>query len=334
MRNDPRRFRPDAPTVSRPLELPGDAPYEVMTHGSGKQEVATTMAFVRLLKELLKDPALGPRFVPIIPDEARTFGMDAMFPVQKIYNPAGQKYQAVDRDMFLSYKESTTGQILHEGIDEAGSLSSFLAAGSSYSTHDEPMIPIYVFYSMFGFQRTGDQFWVAMDQKVRGFALGATAGRTTLNGEGLQHQDGQSLLYAAQPDLYRLRPGLRLRTDPSCGMACGGCTDRTRGRLLLPHPLQRALCPASATRRRGRGGHPAGMHLIAPAVSPAGPVPQLLASGVGVPWALKASSCSVMTGRCPQMSGRSHRGTSFDETGSKLIVSTSPAQTNRDVLPT
>ena len=140
---------------SRPLVLPGDPAYEVARRGAGKQHVATTMAFVRLLKDLMKDKEIGPRFVPIIPDEARTFGMDAMFPVQKIYNPQGQTYVSVDRELMLSYKEATDGQLLHQGINEAGSVSSFIAAGSSYSTHDEPMIPVYVFYSMFGFQRTG-----------------------------------------------------------------------------------------------------------------------------------------------------------------------------------
>jgi pyruvate dehydrogenase E1 component len=155
------------------------------------------MAFVRLLKDLLKDPEIGRRIVPIIPDEARTFGMDAMFPVQKIYNPHGQTYVSVDRELMLSYKESTDGQLLHQGINEAGSVSSFIAAGTSYSTHDEPMIPVYIFYSMFGFQRTADSLWAAADQMTRGFLIGATAGRTTLNGEGLQHEDGHSLLIAA-----------------------------------------------------------------------------------------------------------------------------------------
>jgi pyruvate dehydrogenase E1 component len=135
--------------------------------------------------------------VPIIPDEARTFGMDSLFPTMKIYNPNGQKYISVDRELMLSYKESPTGVILHEGINEAGSTASFTAVGTSYSTHDEPMIPIYIFYSMFGFQRTGDAFWAAADQMTRGFILGATAGRTTLNGEGLQHEDGHSQLLAA-----------------------------------------------------------------------------------------------------------------------------------------
>jgi pyruvate dehydrogenase E1 component len=155
------------------------------------------MAFVRMLKDLVKDPGLGSRIVPIIPDEARTFGMDSLFPTMKIYSPHGQKYTAVDRELMLSYKESTSGVILHEGINEAGSTASFTAVGTSYSTHDEPMIPIYIFYSMFGFQRTGDAFWAAADQLARGFVLGATAGRTTLNGEGLQHEDGHSHLLAS-----------------------------------------------------------------------------------------------------------------------------------------
>jgi pyruvate dehydrogenase E1 component len=155
------------------------------------------MAFVRLLKDLMKNKEFGKRIVPIIPDEARTFGLDAIFPTAKIYSPLGQTYLSVDRELMLTYKESTTGQILHEGINEAGSAASFTAAGTSYSTHGEPMIPVYIFYSMFGFQRTGDAFWAASDQMTRGFLLGATAGRTTLNGEGLQHQDGHSLLLAS-----------------------------------------------------------------------------------------------------------------------------------------
>ena len=182
---------------SKPLPMPADSVYESARRGSGHQEIATTMAFVRMLKDLAKDPGLGSRIVPIIPDEARTFGMDSLFPTMKIYSPHGQKYTAVDRELMLSYKESTSGIILHEGINEAGSTASFTAVGTSYSTHDEPMIPIYIFYSMFGFQRTGDAFWAAADQLARGFVLGATAGRTTLNGEGLQHEDGHSHLLAS-----------------------------------------------------------------------------------------------------------------------------------------
>ncbi|KGI79778.1 pyruvate dehydrogenase [Actinopolyspora erythraea] len=190
-------YLPERRTPAKPLVLPGDKVYDVVRQGSGKQEVATTMAFVRLLKDLAKDPEIGPRLVPIIPDEARTFGMDSMFPSQKIYNPSGQTYTPVDYQLMLAYRESDQGQILHEGINEAGSVASFTAAGTSYATHGEPMIPVYIFYSMFGFQRTGDGLWAAGDQMARGFLLGATAGRTTLVGEGLQHADGHSQLLAA-----------------------------------------------------------------------------------------------------------------------------------------
>jgi pyruvate dehydrogenase E1 component len=169
----------------------------LLKKGSGQQEVATTMAIVRTFKEVLRDKEIGPRIVPIIPDEARTFGMDSWFPSLKIYNHNGQLYTSVDADLMLAYKESDAGQILHEGINEAGSVASFTAAATSYATHNEPMIPIYIFYSMFGFQRTGDGLWAASDQMARGFLLGATAGRTTLTGEGLQHADGHSLALAS-----------------------------------------------------------------------------------------------------------------------------------------
>jgi len=182
---------------AKSLPQPADSAYEELRRGSGKQAVATTMAFVRLLKELMKDPGIGERFVPIIPDEARTFGMDSLFPTAKIYSPAGQTYEAVDRNLLLSYKESKKGQILHEGISESGAMGSVIAAGSSYATHGTHMIPVYVFYSMFGWQRTGDEMWLLGDQLGRGFLLGATAGRTTLTGEGLQHNDGHSLLLAS-----------------------------------------------------------------------------------------------------------------------------------------
>ncbi|MFF3570917.1 pyruvate dehydrogenase (acetyl-transferring), homodimeric type [Nocardia jiangxiensis] len=190
-------YLPERRSVAKPLQLPGDEPYRGVRKGSGKQNVATTMAFVRLMKELLRDKEIGKRIVPIIPDEARTFGMDSWFPSLKIYNRNGQLYTSVDAELMLAYKESTIGQILHEGINEAGSTASFTAAGTSYATHGEPMIPLYIFYSMFGFQRTGDGLWAAADQLARGFVLGATAGRTTLTGEGLQHNDGHSLLLAS-----------------------------------------------------------------------------------------------------------------------------------------
>jgi len=190
-------FLPERRSKYVQLDLPDDKAYATPKKGSGNQEVATTMAFVRMLKDLLKSEGIGQRLVPIIPDEARTFGMDAFFPTAKIYNPFGQKYLSVDRELLLSYKESETGQILHPGINEAGSVAAFTAVGTSYSTHGQPMIPIYVFYSMFGFQRTADALWAAGDQMTRGFLIGATAGRTTLTGEGLQHADGHSLVLAS-----------------------------------------------------------------------------------------------------------------------------------------
>ncbi|MEN9609028.1 MAG: hypothetical protein RLZZ06_959 [Actinomycetota bacterium] len=182
------------------FKLPEDKTYEIAKGGSGTQEVATTMGFVRLLKDLLRAPEFGQRIAMIIPDEARTFGMDAFFPTAKIYNPKGQHYISVDRDILLSYKESDAGQIIHTGINEAGSVASFAAAATSYSTHGQAIIPFYVFYSMFGFQRTADSIWAAADQLSRGFLIGATAGRTTLTGEGLQHADGHSPIIAATND--------------------------------------------------------------------------------------------------------------------------------------
>ncbi|HVF06421.1 MAG TPA: pyruvate dehydrogenase (acetyl-transferring), homodimeric type [Frankiaceae bacterium] len=190
-------FLPKRMVRAKPLPQPEDKAFDDLMTGSGKQEVATTMAFVRLLKDLLRVKGMGARFVPIIPDEARTFGMDSFFPTLKIYSPHGQRYEAVDRELLLSYKEATDGVILHEGISEAGSMASVIASGTSYATHGEHMIPVFVFYSMFGFQRVGDQIWQFADQLGRGFLIGATAGRTTLNGEGLQHQDGHSHLLAS-----------------------------------------------------------------------------------------------------------------------------------------
>jgi pyruvate dehydrogenase E1 component len=187
-----RRVRP---TI---IKLPGDEVYAPLMEPAGeKTKVATTQAFVRLLRDLMRDKEIGHRIVPIAPDEFRTFGMDSMFPTAKIYNPHGQTYESVDRKLLLSYKESEKGQLLHEGISEVGAMGSVIAAGSAYAMHGEPMIPFYIFYSMFGFQRTGDWIWAMTDQLARGFLLGATAGRTTLTGEGLQHADGHSPLLAS-----------------------------------------------------------------------------------------------------------------------------------------
>ena len=192
---------------SKPLPLPGDAPYAEFLKGSGGRAASTTMAFAGLLRNLLRDKQVGRRIVPIIPDEARTFGLDALFREVRIYAPFGQQYEPVDAQMLLSYSEARDGQILEEGITEAGAMGSFTAAGTSYATHGESMIPFYIFYSMFGYQRIGDLVWAFGDARGRGFMLGATAGRTTLNGEGLQHEDGHShLLYSVVPNVRAYDP--------------------------------------------------------------------------------------------------------------------------------
>jgi pyruvate dehydrogenase E1 component len=281
---------PSRRKISRPLPQPDDSVYESGRRGSGQQEIATTMAFVRMLKDLIKDPGLGSRLVPIIPDEARTFGMDSLFPTLKIYSPKGQKYLSVDRDLMLSYKESTSGVILHEGINEAGSVASFTAVGSSYSTHDEPMIPIYIFYSMFGFQRTGDAFWAAADQLVRGFVVGATAGRTTLNGEGLQHEDGHSHLLAST------NPAI-VSYDPAFGFELGHIVKDGLRRMygensenvyyyltVYNEPYMQPAEPENLDIE----GLLKGIYLYAPAEIRSKKKAQILASGVGVNWALKA----------------------------------------------
>jgi len=189
---------PRRTTVPVRVKLPGPDLYTEFHQGtSGSVQVSTTMAFVRLLRKLLKDREIGRRVVPIIPDEARTFGIESLFREFKIYSALGQRYTPVDAAVLLSYAEAKDGQILEEGITEAGSMASFTAAGTAYATHGQPMFPFFIFYSMFGFQRVGDLIWAFSDARGRGFLLGATAGRTTLNGEGLQHEDGHSLVLAS-----------------------------------------------------------------------------------------------------------------------------------------
>ncbi|BCB84124.1 pyruvate dehydrogenase (acetyl-transferring), homodimeric type [Phytohabitans suffuscus] len=283
-------YLPSRRTTTIPLQIPGPERFADVKRGSGKQKVATTMAFVRLLKDVMKDKDFGRRWVPIIPDEARTFGMDSLFPTQKIYSPHGQKYTSVDRELFLSYKEATAGQILHEGINEAGSVASFTAAGTSYATHGEPMIPLYIFYSMFGFQRTGDGFWAAADQMARGFVLGATAGRTTLNGEGLQHEDGHSHLIAAT------NPAV-VAYDPAFAFEIAHIVEdglhRMYGENAEPifyyltvynEPILQPAEPEGLDVE----GVKRGIYRYSPAPNVDGPKAQILASGTGMQWALKA----------------------------------------------
>ncbi|MEZ1315173.1 alpha-ketoglutarate dehydrogenase [Pseudomonas fluorescens] len=190
-------YLPARPTVSAPLAVPDIASYAGFAIAAEGKEMSTTMAFVRLLSGLLRDKQLGPRIVPIVADEARTFGMASLFKQIGIYSSVGQRYEPEDIGSILSYREALDGQILEEGISEAGAISSWVAAATSYSVHGLPMLPFYIYYSMFGFQRIGDLIWAAADQRARGFLLGATAGRTTLGGEGLQHQDGNSHLMAS-----------------------------------------------------------------------------------------------------------------------------------------
>ena len=293
---------PERVNRAKPLKLPGDAVYAEMRQGSGKQKVATTMGFVRLLKDLMKEDDLGARIVPIIPDEARTFGMDSLFPTAKIYSPHGQQYEAVDRELLLSYKESETGQLLHEGITEAGAMGSFIAAGSAYATHGQHMVPVYIFYSMFGFQRTGDQIWAAADQMCRGFLLGATAGRTTLTGEGLQHNDGHSpLLASTNPAVVYYDPAFAYEIAhimrSGLQRMFGASDEHPEGEnvfyyiTIYNEPILQPAQPESLD----VAALLAGLHHVAsPSTSLLegsefeGPRAQLLASGVAVPWALEA----------------------------------------------
>ena len=284
-------FLPQRRNSAKPLTLPARDVYKPLKGGSGNQQVATTMATVRVFKELLRDPNIGQRIVPIIPDEARTFGMDSWFPTLKIYNRLGQLYTAVDAQLMLAYKESPQGQILHEGINEAGSCASFAAVGTSYSTHDEPMIPVYIFYSMFGFQRTGDSFWAAADQMARGFVLGATAGRTTLTGEGLQHADGHSQLLAST------NPAV-VAYDPAFAYELAFIIESGLARMFGENPENIYFYVTIYNEPYAQPAEPEnldvdqllkGMYRFRPAPEKRSNVAQILASGVAMPDALRAA---------------------------------------------
>ncbi|WP_246088307.1 pyruvate dehydrogenase (acetyl-transferring), homodimeric type [Nocardioides albertanoniae] len=279
----------------KPLTLPGDKVYSELKQGSGKNKIASTMATVRLLKDWMRDPEIGKRIVPIAPDEYRTFGMDAMFPSAKVYNPGGQQYESVDRKLLLSYKESTQGQLLHEGISEAGAMASATAAGTAYSTHGEPMIPFYIFYSMFGFQRTGDSIWAMADMMGRGFLIGATAGRTTLTGEGLQHADGHSpLLAATNPAVVHYDPAFAYEVShimqSGLERMYGTSEEHPHGENVIFYltvynePVSQPKEPAAVDVE----GILKGIHQVSTAEGE-GPRVRLLASGVGFPWVEEAA---------------------------------------------
>jgi pyruvate dehydrogenase E1 component len=279
---------------AQPLKLPGNEMYDELKQGSGKNAIATTMALVRLVKDWMKDPEIGKRIVPIAPDEYRTFGMDSMFPSAKVYNPGGQQYESVDRKLLLSYKESTQGQMLHEGISEAGAMASATAAGSSYSVHGEHMIPFYIFYSMFGFQRTGDSIWAMADQLARGFLIGATAGRTTLTGEGLQHADGHSpLLASTNPAVVHYDPAYAY--EISHIMQSGlermyGGDNESAGEDVIFYltvynePIVQPKEPENVDAE----GILRGIYSVSKGEGD-GPRVQLLGSGVGFPWVVDAA---------------------------------------------
>ncbi len=287
-------FVPERRSTYAPVKLPDADAYGALKKGTGSQAVATTMAWVRLLKDLLRDKEFAPHVVPIIPDEARTFGMDSFFPTIRIYSPHGQNYTPVDHELMLAYRESRQGQILHLGINEAGSVASFTAVGTSYATHGVPMIPIYVFYSMFGFQRTGDALWAAADQLARGFLIGATAGRTTLTGEGTQHMDGHSpLLASTNPSVVTYDPAYAYEIAHI--MKAG--LERMYGEnpenviyylTVYNEPMVQPAEPEGVD----ADGILKGMYLLREGsfdgVGPDARRAQLLASGVGVPWALEA----------------------------------------------
>lgn len=275
----------------RQLQLPDDKVYKSARKGSGSQKIATTMAFVRLLKDLLRDKGVAPFIVPIVPDEARTFGMDSFFPTIKIYNPNGQQYTPVDHDLMLSYRESTNGQIVHVGINEAGATAAFTAAGTSYATHGQPMVPIYIFYSMFGYQRTGDAIWAAADQLARGFYIGATAGKTTLTGEGTQHMDGHSHLLTATNE------GL-ISYDPAYGYEISYIVQDALRRMYGDDPedisyyltvYNEPMVQPAQPENVDVEGILKGIHLVSEGTGAQDAKrAQLLASGVGLSWALEA----------------------------------------------
>ena len=284
-------YTPERRSTHVPITVPEEQLYGVARRGSGTQAVATTMAFARLLKDLFKAPDFGARIVPIIPDEARTFGMDAYFPAQKIYNPHGQNYTSVDRDLLLAYKESPQGQIIHVGINEAGAAAAFTAAGTSYATQGQPLLPVYIFYSMFGFQRTGDAFWAAGDQMTRGFIIGATAGRTTLTGEGTQHADGHSpVLASTNPAVVSYDPayGYELAHIVRSGIErmYGGTHPDPNVMYYLTVYNEPIVQPAEPE-GLDIDGVVKGIYRLK-AGDGTGKPAQILASGVAVPWALEA----------------------------------------------
>src|SRR3954452_22050585 len=295
-------FLPARRTVADPLPVPDLSVFHSQLEGTGEREISTTMAFVRILAALLRDKQLGPHIVPIVPDESRTFGMEGMFRQLGIFSQVGQLYQPEDREQLMFYREDKKGQILQEGINEPGAFSSWIAAATSYANHGVSMIPFYIFYSMFGFQRVGDLAWAAGDSRARGFLLGGTAGRTTLNGEGLQHEDGHSHVLAS------VIPNLR-SYDPVYGYEVAVIVQDGVRRMLTDRDdvffyitVMNENYPQPALPEGSEEGILRGMHRIR---EPAAPQLQLLGSGtilrevlagaelLAADWAVEADVWSV-----------------------------------------
>ena len=307
-----------------PLEAPALEPFKGQLEGTGDREISTTMAFVRVLAALLRDKQIGRHIVPIVPDESRTFGMEGLFRQVGIYSPVGQLYQPEDSEQLMFYKEDQHGQILEEGITEAGSISSFIAAGTSYSAHGVQMVPFYIYYSMFGYQRVGDLVWAAGDSRTRGFMLGGTAGRTTLNGEGLQHEDGHSHV------LFSVVPNVRAY-DPTFGYEVAVIIQDGLRRMvaeqedvfyyitLMNENYRHPAMPEGAA-----GGHPA-RHVPAPRGAPSAPSAARPAARVGDDPARGAGgrrAARVTTSAWRPTSGASPRSPSCAATGSRSSAGT------------
>jgi pyruvate dehydrogenase E1 component len=284
-------YVPDRRNNPTYIDLPPAKAYDHVKKGTGKQRIATTMAFVRLLKDLLAQKGWENRLVPILPDEGRTFGFDSFFPTKKIYNPHGQHYISVDRELLLAYKESPQGLLYHVGINEDGAAAAFTALGTSYAQQGEIMIPVYLFYSMFGFQRSGDELWAAADARARGFLVGATAGRTTLTGEGLQHADGHSpILASTNPAVISYDPAFSYEiahiVESGLERMYGGNhpdPDVMYYLTVYNEPIVQPAEPDDVD----VDGIIRGIHRVSPAQG--GPAQaQLLASGIAVTWALEA----------------------------------------------
>ena len=273
-------YLPQRRPKSAALPAPPLSTFERLLQSSGEREISTTMAFVQMLGTLVRDKTIGKHIVPIVPDESRTFGMEGMFRQLGIYSAVGQLYKPQDADQLMYYREDKAGQVLQEGINEAGAMSSWIAAATSYCTNNVPMIPFYIYYSMFGLQRVGDLAWAAGDMRARGFLLGGTAGRTTLNGEGLQHEDGHSHILASTiPNCVSYDPTFAYEVVVIVRDGIRRMYRGAGGRLLLHHADERELSAPGHAGRRGGGDRQGPVSAARRARRRKGPRVQLMGCG-------------------------------------------------------